>query len=70
MLPAGSPDSKAILEALNTSVSFNQINMVSLLHYLVSGWVNENTSDRSAQVVRWTVFCNWHGLRKKQNQSS
>lgn len=51
LLPASSPDSKAILEALNTSVKFNQIKMFALLHYLVSGWVNQNTSIKCVQVV-------------------
>lgn len=51
LLPASSLDSKAILEALNTSVRFNQINMFSLLRYLVSGQINRNTSDKFAQVV-------------------
>lgn len=45
-LPASSPDSKAILEALCQSISFNQIRMVSLLHYLVEGAVYQNTSDK------------------------
>lgn len=51
LLPASSLDPKAILEALNTSVRFNEINMFSLLHYLVSGPVNQNTSDKCVQVV-------------------
>ncbi len=51
LFPAHSLDLKAILEALKTSVRFNQINMFSLLYYLVSGWVDQTVTDKSVQVV-------------------
>lgn len=64
LLPASSLDSNAIMEALNTSVKFNQVNMLSLLCYIVSGWVNQNTSETSVQVFNGEPILGLHGLRK------